>query len=44
MTVNLKQYTGTKFYNGAALVKIGAPWNCILSERAAGKSLYYLKE
>lgn len=44
MTVTLKQYTGNKFYNGAALMKIGAPWNCILSERAAGKSLYYLKE
>ena len=42
--VKLKNYTGTKFYNGGALLKIGAPWNCILSERAAGKSLYYLKE
>lgn len=41
---NLKNYTGEKFYNGAPVLKIGAPWNAILSERAAGKSLYYLKE
>lgn len=44
MKVNLKNYTGKKFYNGGALLEIGAPWNCILSERAAGKSLYFLKE
>lgn len=44
MSVKLKNYTGKKFYNGTALREIGAPWNCILSERASGKSLWWLKE
>lgn len=44
MTVRLKNYTGNKFYNGMELRKIAAPWNCILSERASGKSLWWLKE
>ena len=44
MTVKLKNYTGKKFYNGTALRDIGAPWNCVLSERASGKSLWWLKE
>lgn len=44
MTVKLKNYTGKKFYNGTALRDIGAPWNCVLSERSAGKSLWWVKE
>lgn len=44
MSVKLKNYTGTRFYNGTELRKIGAPWNCVLSERASGKSLWWLKE
>lgn len=40
----LKNYTGNKYYNGRALWDRGAPWNCILSERSDGKSLWFVKE
>lgn len=42
--INLKNYTGSKYYNGRALWDQGAPWNCVLSERSDGKSLWFLKE
>ena len=42
--IALKNYTGKKFYNGTELREIGAPWNCVLSERSDGKSLWWLKE
>lgn len=44
MSTALKNYTGKKYYNGTALREIGAPWNCVLSERSDGKSLWWLKE
>lgn len=40
----LKNYNGSKFYNGTALWKQGAPWNVVLSERSDGKSLWFLKQ
>lgn len=40
----LKNYTGDRFYNGAALWAASAPWNVILSERSDGKSLWFLKQ
>lgn len=40
----LKNYTGSKFYNGADLWDRSAPWNVILSERSDGKSLWFLKQ
>ena len=40
----LKNYTGDKYYNGAALWATQAPWNVILSERSDGKSLWFLKQ
>lgn len=44
MDYNLKNYTGNKYYNGRSVWDAAAPWNCILSERSDGKSLWYVKE
>lgn len=39
----LKNYDGSKYYNGNALMATGAPWLCVLSERSDGKSLWWVK-
>lgn len=44
MSIKLKNYDGTKFYNGKALLDMEAPWNCVLSERSDGKSLWWTKQ
>lgn len=40
----LKNYNGTKFYNGHQLLKAGASWNVIISARADGKSFWIVKQ
>lgn len=42
--IKLKNYNGNKFYNGTELLELEAPWNNVLSERASGKSLWWVKQ